>query len=164
MQSEETRSSFNLPTYDQLPAMGLYLKQVVDYLQECVSPFTNVKVTSSMVSNYVKHGLVDRPQQKRYSREQIAQLLFIVIAKNVLEQRHLRQAIHIQEDTYSLEVAYNYFAEELGNVTRYVFGYQKELQKVGQEHTQQKRMLRNLIMAFAYRQYLDYFFDHPEQR
>lgn len=156
----EESKSFALPQYREIPDMGLYLKQVVTYIQQCVVPFQNVKVTSSMISNYVKHQLVARPQHKLYRRNQIAQLLFIVIAKHVLEQRHLKEAIQIQKDTYSTEIAYNYFVEELNNVTRYVFGYQQELKEVGQDNTRQKQMLRNLIMAFAYQEYLEYFFDH----
>lgn len=150
--------SFRLPAYQELPEMGLYLKQVVTYLQTCLAPFDNVKVTSSMVSNYVKHRLVKRPDHKLYSREQIAQLLFIVIAKNVLDQDNLRKAIQIQEETYSTEVAYNYFAAELANVVAYVFGNQKGLKEVGHDHTKQKTMLRNVIMAFAYRAYLYNYF------
>ena len=44
-------------------------------------------------------------------------------------------------------------------MTRYVFGYQKNLKEIGQENTKQKQMLRNLIMAFAYQEYLEYFFE-----
>lgn len=162
MKPNSTVQQFNLPAYHELPAMGLYLKQVVTYLQQCVAPFESVTVTSSMVSNYVKHQLIDRPQKKLYGREQIAQLLFIVVAKNVLEQANLRKAIRIQEETYSTEIAYNYFVQELGNVSRYVFGQQTALEHVGKEHTQQKQMLRNVIMAFAYREYLYQFFDQVD--
>ena len=112
-----------------------------------------------MVSNYVKHQLVTRPQKKLYRREQIAQLLFIVVAKNVLEQSNLYKAIQIQRESYQTRVAYNYFAEELGNVSRYVFGQQDQLERVGHEQTKQKQMLRNVIMAFAYREYLYQFFE-----
>ena len=159
MKSKTSNQQFDLPPYQELPAMGLYLKQVVTYLQQCVAPFESVKVTSSMVSNYVKHRLISRPQKKLYGREQIAQLLFIIIAKNVLEQADLRKAIQIQEETYSTEVAYNYFVQELGNVSRYVFGQQSTLEHVGQDHTKLKQMLRNVIMAFAYREYLYQFFE-----
>lgn len=158
MAINHTSTSFALPRYDQIPTVGLYLKQVTTYLRQVVTPFANVKVTSSMVSNYVKHHLIDRPQHKLYSREQIAQLLFIVIAKNVLDQAELRTAIQIQMRTYDIEVAYNYFVAELQNVTEYVFGQRATLKKVGQDHTHQKEMLRNIIMAFAYQAYLhDYF-------
>lgn len=159
MSADEVNEKFNLPPYQELPDMGLYLNQVVTYLQKCVAPFPSVKVTSSMVSNYVKHQLVTRPQKKLYRREQIAQLLFIVVAKNVLEQSNLYKAIQIQRESYQTRVAYNYFAEELGNVSRYVFGQQDQLERVGHEQTKQKQMLRNVIMAFAYRECLYQFFE-----
>lgn len=158
MSADEVNEKFNLPPYQELPDMGLYLNQVVT-LQKCVAPFPSVKVTSSMVSNYVKHQLVTRPQKKLYRREQIAQLLFIVVAKNVLEQSNLYKAIQIQRESYQTRVAYNYFAEELGNVSRYVFGQQDQLERLGHEQTKQKQMLRNVIMAFAYREYLYQFFE-----
>ena len=159
MSADEVNEKFNLPPYQELPDMGLYLNQVVTYLQKCVAPFPSVKVTSSMVSNYVKHQLVTRPQKKLYRREQIAQLLFIVVAKNVLEQSNLYKAIQIQRESYQTRVAYNYFAEELGNVSRYVFGQQDQLERLGHEQTKQKQMLRNVIMAFAYWEYLYQFFE-----
>ena len=159
MSADEVNEKFTLPPYQELPDMGLYLNQVVTYLQKCVAPFPSVKVTSSMVSNYVKHQLVTRPQKKLYRREQIAQLLFIVVAKNVLEQSNLYKAIQIQRESYQTRVAYNYFAEELGNVSRYVFGQQDQLERLGHEQTKQKQMLRNVIMAFAYWEYLYQFFE-----
>ena len=162
MSADEVNEKFNLPRYQELPAMGLYLNQVVTYLQECVAPFASVKVTSSMVSNYVKHQLVTRPQKKLSRREQIAQLLFVVVAKNVMEQSNLYKAIQIQRESYQTSVAYDYFVEELGNVSRYVFGLQSRLERVGHEQTKQKQMLRNVIMAFAYREYLYQFFDQVE--
>ncbi|GMM20207.1 DUF1836 domain-containing protein [Lactobacillus amylovorus subsp. amylovorus] len=112
--------------------MGLYLKQVVNYINQCLAPLGNIKITSSMVSNYVKHDLIASPEGRLYSREQIATLLFITIAKNVMDQEDLRKAIAIQQ--------------------------KKELQKIGHDNTSQKQMLRNVIMAFAYREYLYQFF------
>ncbi|WP_295729450.1 DUF1836 domain-containing protein [uncultured Limosilactobacillus sp.] len=162
MTLQKSREWFDLPMYQELPAMGLYLKQVVTYLQQSVAPFESVTITDSMVSNYVKHRLISRPQNRQYSRDQLAQLLFIVVAKNVLEQNNLRKAIRIQQASYQTEVAYNYFVQELGNVARYVFGQQTTLEHVGQEHTKQKQMLRNVIMAFVYREYLYQFFDQVE--
>lgn len=155
---EKPTSSFALPTYTELPSMGLYLKQVTSYINQAVAPFKNVRVTSSMISNYVKHHLITHPHKRLYSREQIAQLFFIVVAKNVLDQDELRAAIQIQMHTYDVAVAYNYFAAELQNVTEYVFGVRKDLAQVGKDHTQQKQMLRNIIMAFAYQAYLHNYF------
>lgn len=154
----KSANSFALPTYAELPTVGLYLKQVTAYINQVMAPFDSVRVTSSMISNYVKHRLITRPHKRLYSREQIAQLLFIVVAKNVLDQDELRVAIQIQMHTYDVEIAYNYFAAELQNVTEYVFGERNSLAHIGRDHTNQKQMLRNIIMAFAYQAYLHNYF------
>ncbi|MBP2057548.1 DNA-binding transcriptional MerR regulator [Lactobacillus colini] len=151
-------SKFKLPKFSEIPDMGLYLNQVVAYLNNCLSPLGNIKITSSMVSNYVKHKLIAPPAKRLYSREQIAELLFIAVAKNVMEQDDLRRAIKIQKSTYPVDIAYNYFALELQNALLHVFGFQEQLQQIGHDRTKQKEMLRNLILSFAYREYLYQFF------
>ena len=98
------------------------------------------------------------PKDRLYKRQQIALLFFIAIAKNVMDQEDLRKAIAIQQKTYKIQVAYDYFAAELQNVLLYVFNKKAQLEELGREHTKQKQMLRNVIMAFAYREYLYQFF------
>lgn len=58
---EEIRSSvtdFSLPRYNDIPNVGLYLEQVVKYISEYLEPLGNFSLTFSMVSNYVKKGLL----------------------------------------------------------------------------------------------------------
>ena len=143
---------FNMPRYQELPQVGLYLKQAADYINQCLAPLGDVTLTSSMISNYVKHGLISRPQKKLYHQDQLAELMFIAVAKNVLQLDNLKLAIH---DT---QTAYDYFCEELENVIRYVFGLQDQLAVVGHEDTEQKHMLRNLIMTVSHKSYLDKYF------
>ena len=75
---------FSLPRYNDIPNVGLYLEQVVKYISEYLEPLGSFSLTGSMVSNYVKKGLVENPVKKQYDREQIAYLFFIAVAKNML--------------------------------------------------------------------------------
>lgn len=152
-------NNFSLPRYQELPDVGLYLEQTTNYLNQCLCPLGDVKLTSSMISNYVKHGLISRPQKKLYQTEQLAELMFIAVAKNVLQLDNLKLAIQIQRQSYDTQTAYDYFCEELENVLRYVFGLQDELAVVGHDHTEQKHMLRNLIMTVSHKVYLDKYFE-----
>ena len=158
MKDDVAVGQFELPSFQDLPDMGLYLKQVVAYLNKYLRPLGNIKITSSMVSNYVKNKLIMPPKDRLDKRQQIALLFFIAIAKNVMDQEDLRKAIAIQQKTYKIQVAYDYFAAELQNVLLYVFNKKAQLEELGREHTKQKQMLRNVIMAFAYREYLYQFF------
>lgn len=57
---------FRLPRYAQIPDIGLYLEQVVRYVNSHLAPLGEPELTGSMVSNYVKQGLLPAPQKKLY--------------------------------------------------------------------------------------------------
>ena len=64
----------------------------------------------------------------------------------------------IQRETYASQIAYDYFRTELDHVLDYVFNHRTELEPVGQRATDQKVMLRNMIIALAHKIYLDKLF------
>ena len=75
---------FKLPRYREIPDVGLYLEQVAIYISDSLAPLGNVAFTRSMISNYVKKGLVPSPIKKQYFAEHIAYLFFITIAKTII--------------------------------------------------------------------------------
>ena len=101
--------TFRLPTYQEIPDVGLYLEQTAKYISDCLAPVQDLPVTGSMISNYVKKGLIAKPVRKQYSREQIAQLMFIAVAKMVLSMDDVHLMLTIQRQTYPSLVAYVYF-------------------------------------------------------
>ena len=155
---EEIRSSvtdFSLPRYNDIPNVGLYLEQVVKYISEYLEPLGSFSLTSSMVSNYVKKGLVENPVKKQYNREQIAYIFFIAVAKNVLSMEDISLLFEMQHETYEPKRAYDYFCNEFENVLQFVFGLKGNLDTVGSDSNDTKTMLRNTIIAVAYKVYLD---------
>lgn len=74
-------AGFALPRYADLPQMGLYLDQTVQYVNSYFRTFCGVELTSSMVSNYVKKGILSHPVRKKYARDQIASLMYIAVSK-----------------------------------------------------------------------------------
>ena len=155
--------NFKLPRYDDLPEVELYLDQTTAYISERLEILGDVKLTSSMISNYVKHKIIRRPVKKRYAADQIAELFFIAVAKNVMQLSDLKAAIELQRRTYSTKVAYNYFVEELENILPYVFGLKTDLDEIGNEHTEYQRMLHNIIMAVSYKAYIDKYYTNLRQ-
>ena len=147
--------NFSLPRYCDLPDVGLYLEQTAQYVSGYLSNLGNFALTGSMVSNYVKKGLIGNPVKKRYSREQIAYLFFIAVSKTVISIEDLKVFIQLQQRTYPTEVAYEYFCSELENVLFFIFGLKDTLDTVGVESTDEKMMLRNAIIAVAHKAYLD---------
>ncbi len=148
-------SDFSLPHYNDIPNVGLYLEQVVKYISEYLEPLGCFSLTGSMVSNYVKKGLVSNPVKKQYDRSQIAYLFFIAVAKNVLSMDDILLMFEMQRKTYTPQKAYDYFCSEFENVLDYVFGVKENLDTVGHDNNDTKTMLRNTIIAVAYEVYLD---------
>lgn len=80
-------------SWEQIPDLGLYLDQVVTYLERQYKGLYRDGeriFTPAMVNNYVKMGLVDRPVGKKYGREQLAQLLMICLLKQAATADSLR--------------------------------------------------------------------------
>ena len=146
---------FSLPRYNDIPNVGLYLEQVVKYISEYLEPLGSFSLTASMVSNYVKKGLIENPVKKQYDREQIAYLFFIAVAKNVLSMEDLRLLFEMQQKVYTAKRAYDYFCNEFENVLQFVFGIKEQLDTVGTDNNDTKTILRNTIIAVAYKVYLD---------
>jgi len=154
----ESVRGIHLPRYQEIPSVGLYLEQVTKYVGECLAPLSEDEITGSMISNYVKRGLVANPVKKQYSREQIAYLIFIMCAKKVVSTEDIKLMVAIQRDTYTPERAYDYFCSEFENLLEYVFGVKDNIDVVGVDHTNEKVMLRNAIITAAHKIYLDKLF------
>lgn len=150
--------TFHMPRYQDIPNMGLYLEQTTKYLNYFLAPLGCMEVTSSMISNYVKKGLIPSPVKKLYYADQIAYLFFIVIAKQVLSMENIIALSERQKKTYTIPVAYDYFCSELENILYYVFDITDSVARIGVTDSQEKTMLRSVIIAAAHIIYLDLCF------
>lgn len=76
------------PEWEQLPAIPLYVDQVLQYLRDSLRFFErdeeDVLLTNSMINNYVKKNVLPHPEKKKYSREHLAALTVICMLKQVL--------------------------------------------------------------------------------
>ena len=74
--------------WEQLPDLGLYLDQVITFLERQLDffkmPGDEGQITPSMINNYAKSGLVPRTVGKKYGQEHLALLLSVFTLKRVL--------------------------------------------------------------------------------
>ena len=71
MSDMRTIEGFQLPRYKEIPNVGLYLEQVAKYINSYLNVLGYADITPSMISNYVKQGLVNKPTGKLYYTDQI---------------------------------------------------------------------------------------------
>lgn len=146
--------NFRLPKYSEIPDVGLFLEQTTKYISQCLAPL-GISITGSMISNYVKMGLIDSPMKKQYSREQIAYLMFIAVGKSVLSLENIQTLFELQKEMYTPQRAYEYYCAEFENILFYIFGLKDNLDSIGRENSELKQMLRNTIITVAHKIYLE---------
>lgn len=108
--------SFNIPRWEELPDIELYMDQVITFIEMHLSILTNGKnkkiITSSMINNYVKLDLIPKPIKKRYNKTHLAYLFAITILKNIFTIQEVKEGILFQANLKGEKMAYNEFCKE----------------------------------------------------
>lgn len=145
---------FSMPRYDELTHIHLYLEQVIDEVVFILKPvFGDNKdkwITPTMVGNYVKQGILPRPVGKKYSKEHMAYLIYISIAKQVLSMGEIKRLMDMQKETYPIGVAYDYFCCEFENMLYEIFGKKEQVPDTSVTKALEANLLRSTIISVSY--------------
>lgn len=108
-----------LPDWAMLPDFGLYMDQLVTYVEKCFSALQRtdtISLTPAMINNYVKCGLIDRPRGKKYTRDSLAQLLMVCQLKQTTSLDTMKRLLH-PEGGASTESMYHDFRAAQDRIT-----------------------------------------------
>lgn len=156
-----TMPDFKLPKYNEIPGVGLFLEQVSKYVNECLAPLGEPELTGSMISNYVKKGIISNPVKKSYDRNQIAYLIYIALIKNVLSLEDINTILELQREVCDVQHAYEYFSDEFHAILSAVYDGSK-LPEISAKGTPEQLYIRklsqNVSMTAAHKIYLDMTF------
>ena len=96
--------------WDKLPDIPLYMDQVVSYLsRQMVSGDDGDALTSAMINNYIKDGLVERANGKKYGQEHLAYLTAISALKQVMSVREMKVLTTVGREAGDPRRQYEYF-------------------------------------------------------
>ncbi len=123
---EKVLTSYSLPDWDMLPDIELYMDQVVSVVTKYLEvPSTkmalNKPVTSSMINNYVKLGIIPAPSKKKYSKIHLAYLLIVCTLKQTLDMSTIQQIIPVGINEEDVKKTYNSFVKNQHTAFNYVF-------------------------------------------
>lgn len=100
--------------WEDLPDIPLYMDQVVGYLARQLIHFEEGdSLTSAMINNYIKDGLLPRANGKKYGQEHLAYLTAISAMKQVLSVRGMRALVTIGQEGRDTRQLYDFFCETL---------------------------------------------------
>ncbi|MBR2760090.1 MAG: DUF1836 domain-containing protein [Solobacterium sp.] len=154
----EIVASFTLPSWNEIPDVGLYLDQVTKYLNFYLMPF-GMDVTPSMISNYVKLKIIPREGKKIYSRERIASLIFVAVSKTVLSMDQIRTCLAIREEICSPEKGYGSFVRFLQAALR----EKEEIADADETGEEGRALLSTITSAIAHKIRLDAYFREMQE-
>jgi len=96
--------------------LELYRDQLLTLVDKYVGPVwleDGPVVTTSMVNNYVKNGLLPHPEKKRYTREHLAYLIAITFLKQVVSINGIQKGLDVQIGlSGGIEKAYDFFCDK----------------------------------------------------
>ncbi len=158
IESEESYMSntihFHIPRWKEIPDIGLYMDQVVTYVNGSLRPFFDEMavppITKSMVNNYVKAKVVDAPEKKKYSRLSIAMILVVYIMKQVYSTEDISRLISLGmglDDSH--EITYDRFCEAIENATRNIFSENVSISREVLPGRDNKYLMDMFAISFA---------------
>ena len=100
--------------WDALPDIALYMDQIVSYMPRQLIRYDDTEVlTSAMVNNYIKDGLLPRADGKRYDRTHLAHLTAICMLKQVLSVKEMKTLIQSGSEGKDVRQTYERFCRRL---------------------------------------------------
>lgn len=101
-------------SWDDLPDIPLYMDQVVSYLSRQMGGFGEGEgLTPAMINNYIKDGLLERANGKKYDQEHLAYLTAICTLKQVMSVREMKVLTTVGREMRASEKQYEYFCKYL---------------------------------------------------
>ena len=132
---------FQATEWDSLPDIELYMDQITGYLNRQLHAQSRPDkddgqvLTSSMINNYVKSGLITRPTQKRYDREQLAQLYMLCSMKQILAIPDAAALIrYLTSGEHTTDEVYNAFISDQHSINEGVASVLEQVDAVNSEY------------------------------
>lgn len=134
--------------WDSLPDIALYMDQIISYMpRQLIRYEESENLTSAMVNNYIKDGLLPRAEGKRYGQTHLAYLTAICALKQVLSVKEIKTLIQNGAEGREPERLYNHFCRELDASL-------KETAAEVDENLEKSELAR-LALSLALRSYAD---------
>lgn len=106
----------SLPTWDELPSIGLYMDQVItlisQYLSFLPANTDDQVITASAINNYVRMKIMPAPEKKKYNRIHLAYLIMICSLKQSLSISDIQRIIPAVLNESEVKDAYNDFVSK----------------------------------------------------
>ena len=113
---------FDLPEWNALPRLDLYMDQVIILLKQYLSPLhrgeEDKAITASIINNYVRMKIMPAPVKKKYSRVHLACLIMICTLKQSLSISCIQRILPSDHSEESVRQLYDDFVLQYRTVQK----------------------------------------------
>ena len=113
---EESRKDFDLPDWESLPQLGLYMDQVILLLRQYLGPLSRGEedkpITASIINNYVRLKVMPPPVKKKYSQVHLASLIMICVLKQSLSISDIQRMFPSDHSEEAIRLLYGDFVRQ----------------------------------------------------
>ena len=114
---EKYLERFRLPTWEEIPDIGLYMEQVMALLKQYLDYLPpelkeDQLITAAAINNYVRTKVMPEPRKKRYYRLHIAYLIMIFTLKQSLTIQHIQKAVPPEMTEEQMRLFYADYVEK----------------------------------------------------
>ena len=162
--------SFHIPRWEELPAVDLYMEQVITLIHSNLGAFFEQvgiqPITKNMINNYVKAKIVQAPVNKRYPRISVAMIIVVYILKSCYETEDVGKLIRMGVDLEAgVPLTYNRFCDAIENAVKAVFSGEVHIKEEQIPGRERKYLMENFALSFASKYYVQMnFLNNEEQK
>lgn len=117
---------FDLPDWESLPQLDLYMDQVILLLTRYLSPLDmygeEKAITASIINNYVRMKVMPPPVKKRYSRGHLAYLVIICTLKQSLSISCIQRMLPEDHSEEAARTLYEDFVRQYRDAVQFLCG------------------------------------------
>ena len=149
-------AAYKLPRYHELTSFPIVMRQLTklldNYLEIFLVPGEDKMLTQSMINSYVYKKIIPAPINKEYEKIHIMYLIVLATLKQVLPISEIEKLLKLQTDVYPVDIAYNYFCDEMDYALNTTFGT-RNFSNIGKKNPTKITLLsetfRSAVLAFA---------------
>lgn len=161
---EKYMLNYELPTWDELPDLELYMDQVVALVTRYLDilPQANMKdavITPSTINNYVRMKVMPAPVRKKYTKVHLAYLILICLLKQSLTLAEIQIILPVDLPEDEARTIYDSFVSQIHDTSRLFIDQVKAEAKgvldpastAGEAETAEGLMLTTAVSSVLYR-------------
>ncbi len=162
---EKYLDDFRLPSWEEIPNLGLYMEQVTVLLREYLDYLPpELKdeqfITAATINNYVRIKVMPEPVKRRYYRTHIAYLIIILTLKQSLSIALIQKVIPMglsEDEVEAIYTAYasrhrqaaHYFIEQVRSTAGPILEHEDAGGEITTDHAEDLVMLSAIIGGFT---------------